>query len=223
MTNLFKVIIIAICGLMTSSTPPRDKYSIAIMREKWTGLTGSVDKDDERIQLERSLWHVNLARKPDGVVVIPSRDLFPKLKPFKEKTEQGRIVVSDPVVLQIRGKKVEFSGVGTISKTVPSENDGFYLGYSLTPDTRPLTLSKTAGKATEWKVVDGEQTASRSPGEFQFRIYQTSRFRLEAANRPGWFLTIDKEKRLVLSDDPATKHLIELEIETSYDDESDGK
>lgn len=199
------------------------KFAISTKREKWTGLAGLVLKEGEQVDLPDSLWEIKSAAKPDGDVVIP--------KPVVPIIGRARAVndgltkfdVADPVQLRIRGKGVKFEVAGSRSTTIPGDYDGLYLAYSLKDSERQLTLTKKPGKETEWKIVNAEQGVSKSLGEYQYNITQTVRFRLEAVNRLGWYLDVDKDRRLVLTADEQPIKLIEMQVEMRYDDLNDGK
>ena len=132
-------------------------FSITIKRETWSGLGGLVSQEGERIKLPDLLWEIKSAAKPEGDVVFPT-PIDPNVKRRIEVKEPlAKFEVADPVVLRIRGEKIKFEAVGSKSTTIPSDYDGLYLAYSLKDSELQLTLSKSLGKATEWKVVDAER------------------------------------------------------------------
>lgn len=199
------------------------RFSIAIKREKWTGLAGVVSKEGEQVILPDSLWDIRSAAKPDGDVVIPT-PTTPWINRRSSIDEPlAKFDVADPVVLRIRGRNVNFETIGSRSRTIPGDFDGLYLAYSLNDTQQQLMLCKTAGKETEWKVVSAEQALSKSKGEYQYNVTQTVKFRLEAVGHPGWYLDVDANHRLCLTAEDKPKQTIDLEIEKRYDDTSDGK
>jgi len=199
------------------------EFSIAIKREKWTGLAGVVSKEGEQVKLPDSLWEIKSAAKPDGDVVIPAPIASWIHRRYSIDEPLAKFEVVDPVVLRIRGKNIKYESIGSRSITIPGDFDGLYLAYSLNDSQLQLTLCKTPGKETEWKVVAAEQAVSKSRGEYQYNITQTVRFRLEAVGRPGWYLDVDTDRRLCLSAEDKPKKTIDLEVEKRYDDTSDGK
>jgi hypothetical protein len=221
-----KSLFITVCCLLAAAAPACasfPNFSISIVREKWNGLAGVVSKEGEQVKLPDSLWEIKCAAKPEGDVVIPTPivPLINRLPAINERL--ARFDVADPVVLRIRGEKIKNERAGSKSTTIPGDHDGLYLGYSMKDTKRQLMLYQKPGKETEWKVVDGERAMSKSRGEYQYDITQTVRFRLEAANRPGWFLSVDEDHRLCLATEAPKKRIIDLDIEKRYDDLSDGK
>jgi hypothetical protein len=219
-------LVITCCCLPFVSAVACASYSnfyISVKRETWTGLGGVVLREGERVKLPDLLWEVKSAAKPEGDDVFPTPIVPSNYRRLEVKEPLAKFEVADPVVLRIRGKKIKFEAVGTKSTTIPSDYDGLYLAYSLKETELQLTLSKSPGKETAWKVVDAQRGMSKSGGEFQFNITQRVKFRLEAANRPGWFLYADNERGMCLSAEEQERRLIELEIGKRYDDHSDGK
>ncbi|HEY3968697.1 MAG TPA: hypothetical protein VGM05_29380 [Planctomycetaceae bacterium] len=217
---------ITACCLLLAAVPACAgfaNFSISIVREQWNGLAGFVSKEGEQVKLPDSLWDIKYAAKPEGDVVIP-RPIIPLVNRLPAISERlAKFDVADPVVLRIRGEKIRYERTGSRSTTIPGDHDGLYLAYSMKDTDRQLILCKKPGKDTEWKVVDGERAMSKSSGEFQYHITQTARFRLEAAHRPGWFLSVDEDHRLCLATEAPKKRVIDLDIEKRYDDLSDGK
>ena len=199
------------------------KFHIATIQETWSGLAGMISKDGEQVKLPELLWDIKFVAKPDGDLVTPT-----PIVPFVNqrnavKEQMEKFEVADPVLLRIRGKKIKFEVTGSKSTTISSDYDGLYLAYSLNETELQLRLSKMPGKETEWKLVDAERGMSKTTGEYQYRITQRVKFRLEAANRPGWFLYGDNERGMCLSAKAQERRLIEMEVEKRYDDTSDGK
>jgi hypothetical protein len=198
-------------------------WVIANMREKWTGLKGAVLKDGEQVDLPELLWEVKAADEPEGNDVLPKPIVPFRNNPRAVKQAPAKIEVAEPVVLRIRGKKVEYTRRGSRSTTIRSDHDDRYLAYDANDDALQLLLTAKPGKGTQWRVVDAEQGLSKGRGEYQYVLEQTVKFRLEAVGRPGWFLGHDDERGLILSADAEKKCFIEMEVEKRYDDHSDGK
>jgi hypothetical protein len=219
-----KLFTLACCLLATACLVQADpaRWHIAVKREKWTGLKGEVQWGGEHISLPDLLWEIKSAAEPDGNDVIPE-----PIVPFRNNLRAvdrppAKIEIAEPVVLRVRGKTIEFKKVGQQSTTISSIYDGYYLASEIEDYGLQLTLTKTPGKHTEWRVVDAEQSLSKSRGEYQYNLELNVKFRLESVSRPGWFLRIDDDRRLFLSDSEK-KRYIEMEVEKRYDDQSDGK
>gem|GEM_PF-5791054 len=223
---MIRLPLIGVCCLALVANPAIAGFAnfvISILDEKWSGLTGVVSNDGEPVKLPALLWEIKPAAKPDEDVVFP-RPIVPFINRLREiKEPWARFDVAEPVLLRIRGQKIKFEKLGGRSTTLPSDFDGLYLAYSLKETELQLKLSKSAGKETEWKIVDAERRMLKSRGEYQYNVTQSARFRLEAANRPGWFLYADNDRGMCLSAELKERRLIELEVEKHYDDHSDGK
>ena len=200
-----------------------EKWDIKLLREKWVGLSGFVSQDGEPAKLTEAVWEIKSAEKPDGDAVLP-RQVKPYVNRLLATREQpATLEIADPVVLRIRGQKLEAVARYREAKLVKGDFDGLYLAYDMRDQTPQVQLVKQPGKETAWRIVDGEQRVSKSRGEYQYEIEQRIKFRLEAASRPGWFLHIDGQGRLSLTDDESRKYTVDLEVEKRYDDLSDGK
>jgi hypothetical protein len=87
--------------------------AISVMRETWTGLAGVVSKDSEQVKLPDLLWEIKSAAKRNGDLAIPT-----PIDPFINRRRAineplAKFNVADPVVLQIRGKKIKFESIGS--------------------------------------------------------------------------------------------------------------
>lgn len=201
--------------------PPR--WVITVKQEKWTGLRGSVLHEGESVDLPELLWEVKSAKEPDGADVLP-RPIVPFRNYLREVRQPlAKVELDDPVVIRIRGQKLEKTKKSFTPELVKSEYDGLYLACDLEGEKSQLALTKMPGQSARWRVVDAEQGQLKGRGEYQYVLEQKFRFRLEAVARPGWFLDVDEKRRICLSEGESHKHVIEVEVEKRYDDQSDGK
>ncbi|MCY2962819.1 MAG: hypothetical protein NT069_04065 [Planctomycetota bacterium] len=209
------------------------RFAIFTQLEIWTGLQGSVVIDGKAVELPALIWTISPVDKPVGTPLLPETPApamakryptFKKLETANPATE--KLMFERPVTVRVRGEKVEFTSAPRKSQTTPSDFDGLYLSYPEATDSRQLGLVKEPSKQTEWKIVSAERDISRKKhgvDGFQFEIRQVTRFRLEAQNRPGWFLTKNDDGLLCVTQELPDDEFLRLEHEVFYDDLSDGK
>ncbi len=209
------------------------RFAIFTQLEIWTGLQGSVVVDGKAVELPSLIWSIAPVDKPDGTPLLPETPApaMAKRYPNFRKSETvnpvtQRLTFEQPVTVRVRGEKVEFTSAPRTSQTTPSDFDRLYLSYPESADSRQLGLVQEPSKQTEWKIVSAERDISRKKhgvDGFQFEIRQMTRFRLEAKNRPGWFLTKNDDGLLCLTQELPDDEFLRLEHEVFYDDLSDGK
>lgn len=187
---------------ITTSAAPR--YSSHRMSESWDGLAGVVLLENKETTLPKLLWQLG---RPQ-----------PKLVDGKEQPPE-----KDEVHLSIVGEKITAGRPNLVIKK--SEYDGLWLSYPLEGEPGTLSLTKTSGKNTTWKVWKGKESKNRqNEGKTtSYRSQEFFDFHLEALHRPGWFLTINEQGHLTLSAEQPPKHQIKMYRSYYHDDINDGK
>jgi hypothetical protein len=217
-TILAAAFVLSFCGTASAIL---QKWEIHFVHEKWIGLKGVVLKEGEQVKLPESLWEIKPVEDPDADDVLPQ-----PIVPFRTdrrpiRRDAERFEVEDPVLIRVRGERIEYAKSPRKTTTVPSKFDGNYLSYDLSGDSSALRLVKNPGKESQWRILDAEQRLSKSRGDYQYSVEQQVKFRLEAVGRPGWYLDTDPERGVFLSPEKPLKRFVEIELEKFYDDLSD--
>ncbi len=193
--------VLALVAITTLAAP---NYSRHTMSESWDGLAGVVLLDNKETTIPKLLWQLG---RPQ-----------PKLVDGKEQTPD-----KDEAHLSIVGERIISGRPSLVLKR--SEYDGLWLSYPLEGEPGTLSLTKTSGKNTAWKVLKGKESKNRQKvgGTTSYRRQETFDIQLEALHRPGWFLTVNDQGYLTLSAEQPPKHQIKVHRSYYYDDLNDGK
>ena len=213
-------------GLTASMVVARGQFAEFVMRESWSGLTGTVTIDGEETELPVLLWEVVIPEKRRFQAVVPwpidprNRRKIPTSQPQPADWQ-----VDDDVLLRVRGKDVRFHPAPRKTTLVGSEFDGRWLSVGERPESAPLNLLKEKSAASVWKLRTGQRTLWRHDhgrDGFQFEVTAKAQWKLESVQHPGWFLGL-REQRLVLVPNIADAAVIEFSQQRFFDDLSDGK
>ena len=186
--------------------------SAETLSERWWGLSGTILFEDQYVTLPTMLWRFTAP---------PSKTNPPPTNAPSKPAAEGELHLMAQGSGYVRGG----SGPGRATR-MKGPFDGLFLGYSLDPKVSLLTLRKEHGRDTAWKRVELQfKSSNRKLGYSgnQSETSRTGRCYLEAAHRPGWYLAIDTNGRMCLSDGTPPRQEISWSSTYFHDDLKDGK